>query len=108
MREVAAHQTVEFDLEVAQALVVDVFGGAAGGVADHGGASGGMSIAVDEDQAAAATAVAISIEDARRAQAQAAESDLVELQLLGGDLLETVDVGAMMDGDDLRWQQLAP
>ena len=61
-----------------------------------------VGLAVDQDEGAGLAIVGVGIEGDRRRRREIAEADLVELEALGGELVECVDVDAVLELGDLR------
>ena len=74
-------------------------GGAAQREVQQAGADGGVGDAVDEDEAAHVAVVDVGIERDRPVGARSADADLVEVERLGREVLERVDVDLV-----LRWR----
>jgi hypothetical protein len=69
------------------------------GVADHAGAHGVVGEPVDDDEAAHVAVVVVRVEGHRLVEGEVAHADLVELEGLGRDVLERVDVHAYFRSD---------
>ena len=88
-----------------QVVAMDI-GRAAQAVGDHARRRGFVGEAVDQDEGAGLAVVGIGIEGDRHRRREIAEADLVERQRLGGELLQRVDVDAMLQFGDRRGRRL--
>jgi len=82
-----------------QVLPVDVAGAPQREVQRSGG-DGGVALAVDQDEGAERTVARVRLERERLVEVQVAAGDLVELQVLGGQVLLGVDVDLVLDLGD--------
>ena len=79
-----------------EALAVDV-GGAAQAVGDHPRRRRFVGGAVDQDEGPGLAVLRVRVVGDRRGGGEIGEADLVERQRLGGELVEIVDVDAMLE-----------
>ena len=79
-----------------QALAMNV-GGAAQAVRDHARRDGLVGRAVDQDEGAGFAILGIGVVGDRHGRGDIGEADLVERQRLGGELVEIVDVDAVLE-----------
>ena len=69
---------------------------------DHARRGGLVGAAIDEDERAHLPVLAVGIEGDRHRRGDVAEADLIEVKGLGGELVESVDVDAVLELCDRR------
>ena len=67
---------------------------------DHARRGGLVGGAIDQDEAARVAIVEIGVEGDRHGRREIAEADFVEIELLGGQLVEIVDVETVLEFGD--------
>ena len=82
-------------------LYVDIVG-AAQRELQHPGAHGLVGQPVDQDEAAGVAVLGVGVESNRLVELELADADLVQLELLCGEMLERVDVDLVLERRDRR------
>ena len=75
-------------------------GAAAEREVDGAGAGGFVGEPVDDDEAAEGAVGGVGLEGERRGEREVDDADVVEMEVLGGEVLVGVDVDAVLDGGD--------
>ena len=74
---------------------------------EQAGADGGVGQPVDQDEAAGVAVLRVGVEGDRPVELEVADADLVELERLGGEVLERVDVDLVLGLGDRRGDRAA-